>query len=44
VGGPVARDFLPHPERIRSLMKECGLHEVSIVNEPGKFLARGKKI
>jgi ubiquinone/menaquinone biosynthesis C-methylase UbiE len=44
VGGPVAHDFLPHPERIRSLMKESGLCEVSIMDEPGKFLAQGKKI
>jgi ubiquinone/menaquinone biosynthesis C-methylase UbiE len=44
VGGPVARDFLPHPERIRSLMKESGLDEISISNEPGKFLAQGKKV
>jgi ubiquinone/menaquinone biosynthesis C-methylase UbiE len=44
VGGPVAHDFLPHPERIRSLMKDSGLDEVSIVNQPGKFFAQGKKI
>ncbi|MEW6377360.1 MAG: class I SAM-dependent methyltransferase [Thermodesulfobacteriota bacterium] len=44
IGGPVARDLLPHPERIRSLMKESGFDEISIVNEPGKFLAHGQKI
>ena len=44
VGGPVAHDFLPHPERIRGLMKESGLEEVSITNQPGWFLAQGKKI
>jgi ubiquinone/menaquinone biosynthesis C-methylase UbiE len=44
IGGPIARDLLPHPERIRSLMKESGLDEISIVNEPGKFLAHGQKI
>lgn len=43
-GGPVAGDSLPHPERLRSLLKESGLYEVSIINEPGKFLARGRKI
>jgi ubiquinone/menaquinone biosynthesis C-methylase UbiE len=43
VGGSVARDFLPHPERIRSLMKDSGLGEVYIVNQPGKFFAQGKK-
>jgi len=44
VGGPVAYDFLPHPERIRSLMRDSGLCEVSIINQPGKFLAKGTKI
>jgi len=44
VGGPVFRDFLPHPERIRNLMKDSGLDEVSITNQPGKFFAHGKKI
>lgn len=44
VGGSIAHDFLPHPERIKSLMKESGLDEISIINEPGKFLARGQKI
>ena len=44
VGEPVVHDFLPHPERIRSLMKDSGLDEVSIVNQPGKFFAQGKKI
>ena len=44
VGGPVSHDFLPHPERVRSLMKDSGLDEVSVVNQPGKFLAQGKKI
>jgi ubiquinone/menaquinone biosynthesis C-methylase UbiE len=44
VGGPVARDLLPHPERIRSLMAESGLWNISMINHPGKFLAQGKKI
>jgi ubiquinone/menaquinone biosynthesis C-methylase UbiE len=44
VGGPVSHDFLPHPERIKSLMEDSGLDEVSIVNQPGKFFAQGKKI
>jgi len=44
VGGPVARDFLPPPERIRSLMKDSGLFGVTLINEPGRFLARGRKI
>jgi ubiquinone/menaquinone biosynthesis C-methylase UbiE len=44
IGGPVAHDLLPHPERIRSLMVESGLFDVSIINQPGKFLAHGQKI
>jgi ubiquinone/menaquinone biosynthesis C-methylase UbiE len=43
VGGPVADDLLPQPERIRSLMADSGLSGVSIINQPGKFLARGQK-
>ena len=43
VGGPVAHDFLPHPERIRSLMADSGLSRISIINQTGKFLAQGKK-
>jgi len=44
IGGPVAHDLLPHPERIRSLMVESGLWDISIINQPGKFLAQGRKI
>jgi ubiquinone/menaquinone biosynthesis C-methylase UbiE len=44
LGGPVARDLLPHPERVRSLMMESGLFEIKIINRPGKFLAQGRKI
>ena len=44
LGGPVAHDLLPHPERIRSLMTQSGLWDVSIINQPGKFLAQGQKI
>jgi ubiquinone/menaquinone biosynthesis C-methylase UbiE len=44
LGGPVGHDLLPHPERIRSLMVESGLWDISIINQPGKFLAQGKKI
>jgi ubiquinone/menaquinone biosynthesis C-methylase UbiE len=42
--GPVVNDLLPHPERIRSLMTESGLKDISVINQPGKFLAQGKKI
>ena len=44
IGGPVAHDRLPHPERIRSLMMESGLFEIKIINQPEKFLAQGSKI
>jgi len=44
LGGPVAHDLLPHPERVRSLMAESGLFEIKIINQPGKFLAQGRKI
>ena len=44
IGGPVVHDLLPHPERIRNLMRDSGLCEVLIVNQPGKFLAQGQKI
>jgi ubiquinone/menaquinone biosynthesis C-methylase UbiE len=44
VGGPVAHDFLPDPERIRSLMADSGLSGISILNQPGKFLAQGQKV
>jgi len=43
LGGPIAHDFLPTPKRLQSLMKECGLCGVSIINQPGKFLAKGEK-
>ncbi|HUL23863.1 MAG TPA: methyltransferase domain-containing protein [Thermodesulfobacteriota bacterium] len=44
VGGPVAHDLLPHPERFRDLMNKAGLCDISIINQPGKFLAQGKKV
>ena len=44
VGGAVAHDLLPHPDRIRDLMNKSGLCDVSIINQPGKFLAQGEKI
>jgi ubiquinone/menaquinone biosynthesis C-methylase UbiE len=44
IGGPVVHDFLPPLERIKGLMKDAGLFEISIINQPGKFLAQGQKI
>ena len=43
-GGAVCHDHLPPPERVRALMVESGLQEVSVSNQPGKFLAQGQKI
>ena len=44
VGGPVGQDFLPPPEQMQTLMIDSGLSEISINNQAGKFLAKGKKI
>ncbi len=44
IGGAVGRDFLPPKEEIQILFSESGLHEISIINEPGKFLAQGRKL
>ena len=44
IGGPVVHDFLPPLERIKGLMKDARLFEISIINQPGKFLAQGQKI
>ena len=43
VGGAVSRDHLPPPDRLLRLMEDCGLGDVTIVNKPGKFLAKGRK-
>jgi ubiquinone/menaquinone biosynthesis C-methylase UbiE len=43
-GGPIAHDFLPTPKRLQNFMKTSGLCGVSIINQPGKFLAKGEKI
>lgn len=43
IGGAVANDFLPSEEEIKILLESAGLSEISILNEPGKFLAQGKK-
>ena len=44
VGGAVGHDRLPSPHDMGSLMEGCGCHEFSFVNQPGKFLARARKI
>jgi ubiquinone/menaquinone biosynthesis C-methylase UbiE len=43
VGGPVSQDHLPPPDKLLKLMEDSGLEEVVIVNQPGKFLAKGRK-
>ena len=42
-GGAVRVDRLPDPETLRTMMHSSGLHALSIVNKPGKFLAEGRK-
>jgi ubiquinone/menaquinone biosynthesis C-methylase UbiE len=44
LGGQVANDLLPPPERVRSMMIDAGLSEIKTINQPGKFLAQGQKI
>jgi ubiquinone/menaquinone biosynthesis C-methylase UbiE len=43
VGGPVARDRLPQPQEMETLMKDCGLCDISIENRPGRFLAKARR-
>jgi len=42
-GGAVAHDRLPRLEDLRKMMDHSGLEEISIINQPGKFLAKGRK-
>lgn len=43
VGGPVHRDHLPDCAKMEQLMSNAGLTDIHITNEPGKYLARGRK-
>jgi ubiquinone/menaquinone biosynthesis C-methylase UbiE len=43
VGGSVHRDRLPDRETMARLMADAGLAEIDIENEPGRFVARGRK-
>jgi len=43
LGGAVSHDELPGPEILREWMNRSGLEGVSLINQPGKFLARGRK-
>jgi SAM-dependent methyltransferase len=42
-GGPVQEDRVPPPEAMTALLREAGLTEVWVVDEPQFFLARGLK-
>jgi ubiquinone/menaquinone biosynthesis C-methylase UbiE len=43
IGDVVAGDGLPSPEEMQVLLTESGLLEVNVVNEPGRFLAQGRR-
>jgi ubiquinone/menaquinone biosynthesis C-methylase UbiE len=43
IGGAVACDRLPHAEALRLLMESSGLIDISIVDQPGRFIALGRK-
>lgn len=41
IGGAVAHDHLPNPEMLKEVMSAAGLHDIVVVNEPGRFVAKG---
>lgn len=43
VGGPVHSDRLPDCAMMEQLMSNAGLTDIQIINEPGRYLARGRK-
>lgn len=43
IGGAVAHDHLPGPQMLQQLMASAGLDRITIVNEPGRFVAKGWK-
>jgi ubiquinone/menaquinone biosynthesis C-methylase UbiE len=43
IGGAVAHDRLPAPEILQQLMQDAGLSEIAVVNQPGRFVATGRK-
>ena len=43
VGGAVMRDRLPDRETMGRLMRDAGLSKIEMENEPGRFLALGRK-
>ncbi len=44
LGEPVSNDLLPPPQTLKKMMKDVGLTEVNLVNQPKKFLAKGRKV
>lgn len=44
VGGEVGDDRLPLPEELEGMMVSSGLGKITIVNQPGRFLAQGTKV
>jgi len=44
IGGAVGNDFLPSKEELHKLLIESGLCEISLLNEPGRFIAQGRKL
>jgi ubiquinone/menaquinone biosynthesis C-methylase UbiE len=43
IGGAVVHDHLPGPQMLQQMMAGAGLDRISIVNEPGRFVATGRK-
>ena len=43
IGGAVACDHIPHAEALRLLMESSGLVDISIIDQPGRFIAQGRK-
>lgn len=43
IGGAVAHDHLPDPAMLRQMMAAAGLDDIALLNEPGRFVATGRK-
>lgn len=42
-GGPVAEDRVPPPEDMEALLRDAGLADTVVIDEPEFYLARGRK-
>ncbi len=42
-GGPVAEDRVPPPEEMEALLRDAGLADTVVIDEPGFYLARARK-